>query len=188
MNLNLSGKVVIISGGAKGIGQAISLGCAAESAIPVMLDRDGTALSQMEEKTHCCGSSLRCVSMRTHRRRQCERAIQSAQRTSAKIDALVNNAGVNDGVGLKKAHRKNSRIRSRKIFHIITLSLTSRSLRSRLLVGQSSISQARRPSRARAALPATSRRKAPFSPSHANGPSNFFHIKCASTPSFPLRS
>jgi len=37
MDLKLAGKVVVISGGAKGIGEAISLGCAAESRFPSCL-------------------------------------------------------------------------------------------------------------------------------------------------------
>ena len=98
MNLNLSGKVVIISGGAKGIGQAISLGCAAESAIPVMLDRDG---SQMEEKLTAAGHRYGAFQCELTEAAQCERAIQSAAENFGKIDALVNNAGVNDSVGLE---------------------------------------------------------------------------------------
>jgi len=102
MNLNLTGKVVVISGGAKGIGAAISLACAAEGAIPVMLDRDSAALGQMEEELaanehrygafHCDLTDLS----------QCERAVQSVKENFGKIDVLVNNAGINDGVGLEK--------------------------------------------------------------------------------------
>jgi len=102
MNLNLTGKVVVISGGAKGIGAAISLACAAEGAIPVMLDRDSAALGQMEEEFaanehrygafHCDLTDLS----------QCERAVQSVKENFGKIDVLVNNAGINDGVGLEK--------------------------------------------------------------------------------------
>ena len=101
MNLNLSGKVVIISGGAKGIGEAISLGCAAESAIPVMLDRDGAALSQIEEKLTAAGHRYGAFQCELTEAAQCERAIQSAAENFGKIDALVNNAGVNDSVGLE---------------------------------------------------------------------------------------
>lgn len=102
MNLNLAGKVVVISGGAKGIGEAISLGCAAESAIPVMLDRDGAALSQMEKQLTAAGHRYGAFQCELTDSAQCERAIQSAAENFGKIDALVNNAGVNDGVGLEK--------------------------------------------------------------------------------------
>ena len=102
MNLNLTGKVVVISGGAKGIGAAISLDCAQEGAIPVMLDRDSSALSQMEDKLSASGQRYGAFHCDLTDISQCERAIQSAQENFSKIDALVNNAGVNDGVGLEK--------------------------------------------------------------------------------------
>ena len=48
MDLNLRDKVVIVSGGGGGIGGAISLGLAAEGAIPVILGR--SALSAEFER------------------------------------------------------------------------------------------------------------------------------------------
>ena len=43
MDLQLKGKVVLVTGGAKGIGAAIARGCAREGAIPVLVDKDGEA-------------------------------------------------------------------------------------------------------------------------------------------------
>ena len=40
MDLQIKDKVVLITGGAKGIGEAISKACAQEGAIPVVVDRD----------------------------------------------------------------------------------------------------------------------------------------------------
>ena len=40
MDLELKDKVVLLTGGAKGIGAAISRALAAEGAIPVIVDRD----------------------------------------------------------------------------------------------------------------------------------------------------
>jgi L-fucose dehydrogenase len=102
MNLNLAGKVVVISGGAKGIGEAISLSLAAESAVPVMLDRDAAALSAIEQKLSEAGHRYGAFQCELTDAAQCERAVQSAIENFGKIDALVNNAGVNDGVGLEK--------------------------------------------------------------------------------------
>lgn len=102
MNLNLAGKVVVISGGAKGIGAEISLGCAVEGGIPVMLDRDSAALSQMEEKLSANGQRYGAFQCDLTDVSQCERAIHSVVENFGKIDALVNNAGINDGVGLEK--------------------------------------------------------------------------------------
>ena len=43
MDLQLKDKVIIVTGGAKGIGAAIVHACAAEGAIPVIVDRDAQA-------------------------------------------------------------------------------------------------------------------------------------------------
>lgn len=122
MDLKLAGKVVVISGGAKGIGEAISLGCAAESAIPVMLDRDSAALSAMEEKLSTAGHAYGAFQCELTDPVQCERAVQSAVQNFGKVDALVNNAGVNDRVGLENGSPKHY-IESleRNLFHYFNL-------------------------------------------------------------------
>src|SRR5262249_26320647 len=84
MNLNLTGKVVVISGGAKGIGGAISLACAAEGAVPVMLDRDSGALGQIEEKLSEAGHRYGAFQCELTETTQCERAIQSAKENFGK--------------------------------------------------------------------------------------------------------
>jgi L-fucose dehydrogenase len=40
MDLQLNGKVILVTGGAKGIGVAIVRECAKEGAIPVIVDKD----------------------------------------------------------------------------------------------------------------------------------------------------
>ena len=47
MDLQLKGKVILITGGAKGIGAAITRACAREGAIPVVLDKDCDAGEQL---------------------------------------------------------------------------------------------------------------------------------------------
>jgi len=49
MDLQLKDAVVLITGGAKGIGAAITRACAEEGAIPVIIDRDAAAGKQIEE-------------------------------------------------------------------------------------------------------------------------------------------
>ena len=49
MDLQLQDKVVIVTGGGKGIGAAISRGCAQEGAIPVIVDRDAASGEKMVE-------------------------------------------------------------------------------------------------------------------------------------------
>jgi L-fucose dehydrogenase len=47
MDLELKDKVILITGGAKGIGAAISRAAAAEGAIPFIVDRDVEAVNQL---------------------------------------------------------------------------------------------------------------------------------------------
>ncbi len=99
MNLDLQDKVVLVTGGAAGIGGAITRALAAEGAIPVVLDRNAP--------DDAFASQLRDQQPRTRFLRtdllddaQCQAAVDAAIAEFGRIDGLVNNAGVNDGVGL----------------------------------------------------------------------------------------
>ncbi|ALK30619.1 SDR family oxidoreductase [Burkholderia plantarii] len=99
MNLDLEDKVVLVTGGAAGIGAAITRALAAEHAIPVVLDRNAP--------DDAFAAELRALQPRTRFVRtdllddaQCEAAVAGALAEFGRIDALVNNAGVNDSVGL----------------------------------------------------------------------------------------
>ena len=50
MDLQLRNKVVLVTGGAKGIGAAITQGAAREGAVPVFVDKDADAGKQSEEQ------------------------------------------------------------------------------------------------------------------------------------------
>ena len=101
MNLQIKDKVVLITGGAKGIGAAISKACALEDAIPVVVDRDAEACQHLEAELQTQGSQVQvtCVDLSTAQ--SCEDAIHKTVSTFGHIDALVNNAGINDKVGLE---------------------------------------------------------------------------------------
>ena len=57
MDLHLHNKIVLITGGAKGIGSAIVRACAQEGAIPVIADKDATAAAQLQSALQQLGSS-----------------------------------------------------------------------------------------------------------------------------------
>jgi L-fucose dehydrogenase len=101
MGLHLKDKVVLITGGAKGIGAAIARSLAAEGAIPVIIDRDATCGRQLHAELPKAG----LVILELGSQDACKAAIAQTIEEFGVIDALVNNAGVNDKIGLEAGHR-----------------------------------------------------------------------------------
>jgi L-fucose dehydrogenase len=101
VDLQLKDKVVLITGGAKGIGAAIARTCGREGAIPVILDRDEEAAEKFESELKSEKISCQILCLDLTSRDACRDAIAQTIKTRGRIDALVNNAGVNDGVGLE---------------------------------------------------------------------------------------
>ena len=104
MQLNLTKKVIIVSGGAKGIGLGISKVLAAEGAIPFIIGRsteDNLAAVKEIEKM---GGQAKCVTAELTNPSECEKAVKQVIAEFGHIDGLINNAGVNDGVGLEKGN------------------------------------------------------------------------------------
>lgn len=98
MNLHLDNKIIIVTGGAKGIGEGIVRALAEENAIPVIVGRNERdnlkVLKTIDNK------GLQVVAELT-RPEECEKAVKKIIEKYNRIDGLVNNAGVNDGVGLE---------------------------------------------------------------------------------------
>lgn len=101
MNLNLKDKIIIVTGGAKGIGLGICKVLAAEGAVPVIIGRDDAdnqaAIREIESEN---GKALSVVAELT-KPEACKTAVDQIIALYGRIDGLVNNAGVNDGVGLE---------------------------------------------------------------------------------------
>ena len=99
MNLELDDRVVIVTGGAAGIGGAISLLLAAEGAIPVIFGRDPLSPEFSQELlSRQPRASFHQLDLRDEA--ACAAAVAKTHDAFGRIDGLVNNAGVNDGVSL----------------------------------------------------------------------------------------
>jgi L-fucose dehydrogenase len=101
MDLQLKDKVVIVTGGAKGIGSAIVRACAAEGGIPVIVDRDAEAGQHLHRTLQSAGAACGLVTIDLSTAEGCSQTVEQTMQTFGRIDALVNNAGRNDKVGLE---------------------------------------------------------------------------------------
>ncbi|MDQ1087958.1 SDR family oxidoreductase [Siphonobacter sp. SORGH_AS_1065] len=101
MNLNLTNKVIIVTGGAKGIGEGISKVLASEGAIPVIVGRSEADNLKAVAEIEAAGGQAFQVPAELTQPSSCEKAVQQTLDRFGRIDGLVNNAGVNDGVGLE---------------------------------------------------------------------------------------
>jgi L-fucose dehydrogenase len=104
MDLKLRDKVIVVTGGALGIGKGIVKVLAAEGAIPVIVGRDeADNLATLREVEQAGGKGFQVVAELT-KPEQCEKAVQEVVKKFNRIEGLVNNAGVNDGVGLESGN------------------------------------------------------------------------------------
>jgi NAD(P)-dependent dehydrogenase (short-subunit alcohol dehydrogenase family) len=104
MDLQLKDKIIIVTGGAKGIGEGITKVLAAEGATPVIIGRnEEDNLHTMNEITAAGGKAFQVVGELT-KPGDCERSVKEIVKKFGRIDGLVNNAGVNDGVGLEEGN------------------------------------------------------------------------------------
>jgi L-fucose dehydrogenase len=104
MDLNLKNKVIIVTGGAKGIGEGIVKALAAEGAIPVIIGRSREDNLKVVDAIIAKGGQAGQVVAELTKPKECEQAVKAIVEQYGRIDGLVNNAGVNDGVGLENGN------------------------------------------------------------------------------------
>jgi L-fucose dehydrogenase len=104
MDLQLRDKVVIVTGGAKGIGAAIVQACAAEGAIPVIVGRDPEAGEHIQSDIQKKGGRCELISVELSTPESCAESVEHVVKKLGRLDALVNNAGRNDKVGLEQGN------------------------------------------------------------------------------------
>ncbi|MBC6698594.1 L-fucose dehydrogenase [Hymenobacter puniceus] len=101
MDLQLQDKVILVSGGAKGIGEGIVQVLAREGAVPIIIGRNEADNQAAVAAVVAAGGRAGQVVAELSEPAQCESAVRAAVAQFGRLDGLVNNAGVNDGVGLE---------------------------------------------------------------------------------------
>jgi 3-oxoacyl-[acyl-carrier protein] reductase len=96
--IDLTGRVAIITGGARGIGAAVAEICLHSGASVALWDIDGTQLQQTSERLSAYGKVLAQELDQTDAT-AISTATEAVVETFGKIDILVNNAGITGGNG-----------------------------------------------------------------------------------------
>lgn len=101
MDLGLKDKVVIVTGGSSGIGEAITRLLAEEGAIPVIASRNAERNAALLEELNSSGKAAFTQTGELNDADFCEKIVNATFEKYGRINGLVNNAGRNDGVGLE---------------------------------------------------------------------------------------
>src|SRR5438477_4641076 len=118
MDLQLDGKIILITGGAKGIGAAIVRTCAQEGAVPIICDKDREAGEKLNAELLAAGYKSAFFHAELTLAEACKAAVDSTLEKFGRLDALVNNAGVNDNIGLASGSpEKFSQSLQRNLYH-----------------------------------------------------------------------
>jgi NAD(P)-dependent dehydrogenase (short-subunit alcohol dehydrogenase family) len=102
VDLQLKGKIVLVTGGAKGIGAAIVRASAAEGAIPVFLDHDRGAGETLISEVRASGAECEFLFGEITAPETCSKTVEQTLQKFNHLDALVNNVGANDNVSLEQ--------------------------------------------------------------------------------------
>ena len=101
MDLNLKDKIIIVTGGSSGIGRGISVALAKEGAVPYIIGRKRANIVSTISEIEKNGGQAGYTFAELTEPEECKKAVDHAMERFGRIDGLVNNAGVNDSVGLE---------------------------------------------------------------------------------------
>lgn len=100
MDLGLKGKLIVVTGGGAGIGAGISRACLEEGARVVILSRASQNVKDFMAEMQAAKADCHLIEANLEDAGRCKSAMEEIQSRFGDIYGLVNNAGVNDGVGL----------------------------------------------------------------------------------------
>lgn len=95
MDLRLTGKVALVTGGSRGIGREIAMGFAAEGACVAVCARSGPQLDQTIDEIRSSGAKAIGIVADLFKPDDCKRVVSETLSAFGRIDALINNASTN---------------------------------------------------------------------------------------------
>lgn len=101
MDLGLKDRVILVTGGAKGVGAGVARVLAGEGAVPVIVGRNAADNAAAVNAITAAGGQAHAIAAELTRTDECRKAVEAVVARFGRIEGLVNNAGVNDGVNLE---------------------------------------------------------------------------------------
>jgi L-fucose dehydrogenase len=101
VDLQLANTVILVTGGARGIGEGIARVLAGEGAIPVLIDRSFVESQAVVKSIEAAGGQAFAVGAELTQTQECRNAVETVLARFGRIEGLVNNAGINDNVDLE---------------------------------------------------------------------------------------
>ncbi|HSB71707.1 MAG TPA: 3-oxoacyl-[acyl-carrier-protein] reductase [Candidatus Methylomirabilis sp.] len=100
--MSLQGKVALVTGGSRGIGQAVAEALAQAGAAVTLCARHGEAAAEAAKAIEACGGQALGVAADVGRAEDAERLVAACIDRFGRLDILVNNAGITrDGLILR---------------------------------------------------------------------------------------
>ena len=106
MDLKLKDKVFIVTGGSSGIGRGIALTLAKEGAVLHIAGRNEARVHAVIKEIKAEGVNASFSIGDLTQPENCQKAVDEAIEKNGRIDGLVNNAGINDSIGLENGNYK----------------------------------------------------------------------------------
>ncbi len=121
MDLSLKNKVALVTGGASGIGEAVVRQLVHEGAQVAIVDRDAVRGEALVQALVAAGAQVQFVKADLTVEADCAQAVKETVRLWGRLDIVVNNAGVNDGVSLEQTPEQFMASLRRNLFHVFAI-------------------------------------------------------------------
>jgi NAD(P)-dependent dehydrogenase (short-subunit alcohol dehydrogenase family) len=121
MNLELTDKAVLVTGGASGIGAACVRAFTAEGARVAIVDRDRDCGEALAAELLSAGVPVVFLQTQLEDETACRDAVAGARRAFGRLDILVNNAGINDAISLEQPPSDFLASLQRNLFHVFAV-------------------------------------------------------------------
>jgi NAD(P)-dependent dehydrogenase (short-subunit alcohol dehydrogenase family) len=121
MNLELQGKVALVTGAAQGIGAEIVRGLIEEEVSVALIDRNKQQAYDLIKEFEQAKALIFFAETELTEEKECKKAIEQTIEKFGRLDILIHNAGTNDNTGLEASPQSFQDSLNRNLFHVFTL-------------------------------------------------------------------